>query len=343
MKRLGKMRFGNKKRSLVFGFMALCVMVSSAQSRQAMENFENQLKPLMDEMFYAPIDNQKFNANEKFIALMADILTYPKSFSYPFERLTSNNVDSMRISVLCPTDNRFRIYTWSIKNDFGEVENFGFVQVPNPEEKENFVYRLFDKSEESIYPEEAKLHDTNWFGAVYYSLITTKYDGNSYYTLLGWDGKDIYSQRKIIEPISIKASNGQPTFGSAVFYKEKNRKRCIFEYSPKANFILRYDNQFVERRLTKKTQRNKKIIPQSKTEIERDMMIVYDSLQSMFGDFESLPQYNIASYEFNGFKFEKGKWKRVVGVVPRNKPDKIRDKQNEDPNKSNIKKKSGLF
>ncbi|MDR1725715.1 MAG: hypothetical protein LBR28_04925 [Bacteroidales bacterium] len=313
-------------------------LTSLAQSKQALENFENQLKPLTDSMINAKIDNQRYAANEKFLILFEDILSYPKTFSYSFEQL--NN-----ISILTPSDKRFRIYTWYVVNDFGEYENFGFVQSENKDEKEMQVYRLHDRSDEIIMPEGAKLDDSIWFGAVYYDIITTKNEDITYYTLLGWDGKDIYSQRKVIEPLSIKSSNGKPVFGASVFYREKDRKRCIFEYSPNATFLLKYDNQYTETIDRKKIKRKGKQQYINDTIRERNYMIVYDSLQSLFDGFDNLPQYNVGAYQYNGFRFEKGKWRRITGVVPRNLPNKEKDKINADPTvddkRTNVKGEKG--
>ncbi|MDR0789834.1 MAG: hypothetical protein LBO06_03450, partial [Bacteroidales bacterium] len=175
-----------KARFVIFLCCLVATISATAQSKQALENFENQLKPLMDTMTLAKVDNQRFNANEKFIALLEEVLSYPKTFSYPFEKLK-------HISILSPSDKRFRIYTWNIVNDYGEYENYGFVQSENKDEKEMQVFRLYDRSDEIPFPENAKLDDSLWFGAVYYEVITTKFNDVTLYTLLGWDGKDIYS------------------------------------------------------------------------------------------------------------------------------------------------------
>jgi hypothetical protein len=324
-----------------FSLFAFTFYLSSfGQSKQALENFENQLKPFMDTMLTAPIDNQRYAANEKFIALFEEVLSYPKTFSYDFPQLKA-------INILSPADKRFRIYTWYIVNDFGEYENFGFVQSENKDEKEMWVYRLHDRSEEIINPEETKLNDSLWFGAVYYDIITTKNNDVTYYTLLGWDGKDIYSQRKIIEPISIKSSNGSPVFGASLFYREKDRKRCIFEYSPNATFLLKYDNQYTEKTERKKIKHKGNQQYVLDTIRERNYIIVYDSLQSLYEGFDNIPQYNVGAYMVNGFRFEKGKWRRIDGVVPRNNPDKIKDKLNGDPtqdrNRTNIKRNKNSY
>ncbi|MDR1846511.1 MAG: hypothetical protein LBR17_00110 [Bacteroidales bacterium] len=322
----------------LFVAVLIAVQCVTGQSKAALENFETQLKPLMDTMVAGKTDNLRFNANEKFINLLEEVLSYPKTFRYPFERLT-------HIKILSPQDERFRIYTWNIVNDFGEYENYGFVQSQHKENKDMQVFRLHDRSEDIPNPEEAKLDDSLWFGAVYYDIITTKYEDVTFYTLLGWDGKDIYSQRKVIEPISIKNSNGKPTFGASIFYKEKERKRYIFEYSPTASFLLRYDCQFSEKVSTKKIKRKGKMQIVSDTIRKRQDMIVYDSLESMFVGFEALPQYNVGLYNVNGFRFEGNKWRRAEGVLPRNKPDKVKDRINDDPTKntdrSNVKQEDG--
>jgi hypothetical protein len=99
----------------------------------------------------------------------------------------------------------------------------------------------------------------------------------------------------------------------------------------------------VENVARKKVKEKGKLTYAADTTYQQQMLIVYDSLQSMYEGFESLPQYQIAAYSVNGFKFDRGKWSRLTGVVPRNKPN-VNDKMNADPkkqkenvNKSNTK------
>lgn len=285
-----------------------------------MQGFELILQPLMEEMLGAETDNERFAANEKFISNLEDALNWEKSFSYDFPLLKN-------ISILTSPDKQFRIFTWAIVSEAGDFENFGFVQSKNSLNGNYEVYRLFDKSEDSMQPELEKMNDSTWFGAVYYDLIQTKNDDKTYYVLLGWDGNNIYSRRKIIEPISFVRNSGKPIFGQTVFYKEKERKRYIFEYSTETTFNLKYETQFYNVSSTQKVKstlmRKAKPFEVEEAKTEKMQMIFFDVLEPMAYGMEGFTQGYVPSGEVVGLYFEDGRWKKLkYNVLPRNKKTK---------------------
>jgi hypothetical protein len=306
-----------KTNKLIILFLICFCFTVKSQSIYNMQGFELQLKPLMEQMFSAQTDNERFNANEKFMSVMEDALEGQKSFSYPFDSLD-------KIKILTSKDKVFRIFTWAIVNQNGEYDNFGFVQSKNRTSGDYEVYRLFDKSDEIAMPEYEKLNDSTWFGAVYYELITTKNQDNTYYTLLGWDGNNIYTKRKLIEPITFAKNSGRPIFGQNVFYKDKNRRRYIFEYSPKAYFNLQWGNQFFTesntRRKVKSTLfRKAKPFEVEAPKMDKKQMIFFDVLEPAVDNMEGLKQNYVPSGEVDGFYFDNGRWKQIKDIVPRNK------------------------
>ncbi|MBO6116966.1 MAG: hypothetical protein J6P44_00300 [Bacteroidales bacterium] len=307
------------KRFLVILYICISVPLF-AQKSYNMQGFELQLEELMNEIFSAESSNGRFAANEKFINVLEDALDFEKSFSYPFNKLD-------KISILTSKDKQFRIFTWSVPDDGGVWENFGFIQSKNSASNEYELYRLFDKSDEIISPEYEKLSDSTWFGAVYYELIEQKYDKRTYYVLLGWDGNDIYSRRRIIEPVYFKNNGSKPVFGQNVFYKDKDRMRYVFEYSTDANFTLSYGEQYYDIVTNQKAQNTLfhkaqpfETVP-NKTEKEK--MIFFDDLEPATFGMDGLKQYYVPSGEVIGLYFDGGKWKRIkYNVLPRNKAEK---------------------
>jgi hypothetical protein len=309
------------------GFIALlfCFLFSwslFSQSNQTFLEFENQMRDYMDLMYDAPTDNERFNANEKLMLIFEEVLSMEKSFAYPFEQLS-------RISNLKSSDNFFRIFTWAIVSQDGSFESFGFVQAKNAQTDEYEVYKLTDKSDEIFNPELAKCDNNTWFGAVYYELITTKYDDRTFYTLLGFDANNIYTKRRVIEPISFKSRSGKPEFGASYFYKDRDRRRYVFEYNAEARFVLKWDNQYYEDKskknksssknsLFKKRQRQTTpaVIP-----VVQEQMIVYEVLKPMYESvegMEGMSQFYVPSEQINGFKFERGRWRFIERVLARN-------------------------
>lgn len=319
--------------------LLICVSFFASELRSQsimLQNAEKELSSLMNVMFSSRDDNERFNANEKFINILDNVLEYPHSFDYPFKSLD-------KISILSSSDKRFKIFTWAIFSNEGNYDNFGIIQARNENTEEYEIYRLFDRSDDVFSPEEAKLTDTSWFGAVYFDLITTKNENITYYTLLGWDGKDIYSKRKIIEPITFKRNSGRPYFGASIFYKEKQLQRKIFEYAPTASFNLKWDNQFhTEGGIKKAKQKGVKKAKPFETEaqkVEKNWMILYEELEPMYDGLGMVKNLSVPSGKVVGLKFERGKWRRVDNLIPRNskKKDEI------DVNIYNFNKEKRLY
>lgn len=302
-------------------FFALCFgcFFVSAQNSVVMQNAESEMATLQDSMFQAVSDNERFNANERFIEKLENCLEMQNSFRYDFALLD-------RISILTSKDKRFKIFTWAIVSSEGEFFNYGFVQAENEASGEYEVYKLMARNDDIYSPQEQKLSDTCWFGAVYYELITTKHENITYYTLLGWDGKDIYSRRKVIEPVTFKHNSGRPSFGAPVFYKQKGVRRMIFEYAPDVAFNLIYDNQFFElggvKKAKKRTGRKNRAFEVEDKKIERTWVILYDELESKSDGVVGFSQLNVPSGKVEGLSFERGKWRKIENLVPRNEKKK---------------------
>lgn len=301
-----------------------------------LQNAEQELSSLMNVMFSSKDDNERFNANEKFLTLLDNVLEYPNSFDYPFENLD-------KISILTSSDKKFKIFTWAVFSNEGDYDNFGMIQARNETTEEYEIYRLWDRSDDVFSPQEAKLTDTSWYGAVYYELITTKNENITYYTLLGWDGKDIYSKRKIIEPITFKRNSGRPNFGASIFYKEKQLKRMIFEYAPTASFNLKWDNQYHKeggvKKAKQKGMKKNKPFEVEEAKIERSQMILYDELEPMCDGLGMVKNLSVPSGKVVGLRFERGKWRKVENLIPRNS----KRKNEIDVNNYNFNKEKRLY
>lgn len=228
------------RKLVIFTIVALWVAVpgASAQDKELMADYQSQLQSIFEEVCNAPTDNQRYHANEAAIQLFAEALGEDNSFRWQWDF-------GGKVSVLTSADKKFRIITWPVVNDEGEYECFGFVQALNEKTGKYDVYVLNDKSEDIVNRQEALLAPDNWFGAVYQELITTSHEGKNYYTLLGWNGVDNLTQRKIIEPVCFKSGGSMPQFGQNLFRKERNIRRVVLEYTNMAMVNLRYEEQTV--------------------------------------------------------------------------------------------------
>jgi hypothetical protein len=277
-------------------FLYLLIFLSFQAFPQKNEDFikaEDSLKVLGNLIRDGENDFIKYNANEKFLTLLESTLLGENSFSYPFDSLNM-------IARICSPDNKFRIFNWNIKKADNTYEYFGLIQVWNKKQKKYFLYPLKDNSDKIIKPESQVLDDQNWYGALYYKLIYSKSGGKKYYTLLGWDGNNLITQKKIID-VLVFNSNDKPVFGASIFkYNKKVQKRVIFEYSATSSMSLKYEKQYM---LYGKKSRK---------------MIVFDRLAplnpSMEGQYQFYyPETNI----FDALIFRMGKWTMLKDVDAR--------------------------
>ena len=192
--------------------------------------------------------------------------------------------------------------------DDGEYECFGAVQFYNDKEEEFQYLLLNDKTEEIMNREESTLTADRWFGAVYQELIQTEVSGRVYYTLLGWNGVDNLTDRKVIEPVYVR--HGVPQFGAPLFRRERNQRRVVLEYINDAMVNLRYEEQYVretkrERVKVKGTNRYRTVESYSE---HKERMIIFDEVEPQVAGMEGLYHYYVPSGTEMAYVFIDGKW-----------------------------------
>lgn len=175
-------------------------------------------------------DEAKYEANTKYKATLKTAIETQSSFETNFSALKT-------ISVL--KENNLKIYNWALPLSDGSYEYFAFFQIKIG--KDEFrVIELVDKSESITKPETRLLTNKNWYGALYYKIIYSKDLGKDTYTLLGWDGNNLLTNKKLIDVVTTSA-NGIIKFGAPIFKTEKKtQKRVIFEYAENVVMSLKY-------------------------------------------------------------------------------------------------------
>jgi len=281
-----------------------------SQNNEYFSKVEDSINKISSLIVSSINDNDKYLKNDLLKDYLFTSLLKEKSFNYKFDSLKY-------LKVLQPEDNSFRIFTWTLKNEDGVYENFGYIQKYNETKKNYIIYTLNDKSELYASSENSIGDAENWFGAVYYKIIATKYNNTIYYTLLGWDGNNKYKQRKVIEVLTFKGNN-KPNFGSKIFkkYKNKNAARIVFEYSTTSVLNLKFDTQFYQEKTKKRDPITKQYIMKG---IKSDM-IVFDRLSPLNESLKDVYEYYVAeSNEQDGFIDVDGKWVFFENIDARNK------------------------
>ncbi|MCQ2279868.1 MAG: hypothetical protein MJZ49_03570 [Bacteroidales bacterium] len=202
-----------KKLTLIF-LMLLCISLAFGQRKGRGCDFQmwaDSLDRLRAEAMTARTEVERYSLNDDFMNLLVLTLDEDNSFKFGWDSVKN-------FSVLTSPDNLFKIFTWFIYKDDFTVENFGFIQVYNDGRKKYVVYPLFDRRVVMDYPQTTVGNQNKWFGAVYYNMIPLKTKNRTYYTLLGWNGNDLFTNQKVIEVLYFK-SDMTPVFGANVFKK----------------------------------------------------------------------------------------------------------------------------
>ena len=300
----------NIKTGILLLLLTVVGLSSQAQDKAKMQDYQSRLSSLFIRVAEAPTDNERYLASEEAVQLLAEALDEEDSEEWKWSL-------PQYVSVLTSPDKLFRIFTWAVVRDNGEFECFGAVQFYNEKEEVYEHLLLNDKSEEIMNREESVLAADQWLGAVYQDLIQTTASSHTYYTLLGWNGVDNLTERKIIEPVYIR--NGVPQFGAPLFRRMRNQRRVVLEYSNDAVVNLRYETQTVEevehkREKVKGTNRYQTV--EIKKE-HKETMIIFDEVEPQIPGMEGLFQYYVPSGTELAYAFVDGKWELRNGAQGR--------------------------
>jgi hypothetical protein len=160
------------------------------------------------------------------------ILDDPETFTHPFKSLT--------FCTLTSSDKHIRLFNWNLPYRDGTHKYFCFLLVRDLEKKAHVWYELEDALHEPEKLEQRFLTPDKWLGALYYDIVpmTSKGRGDTY-TLIGWDGKDNLTTRKIIDAVTI--TGDKIRLGANLFeLNNETHKRVILEYSNDVSASVKY-------------------------------------------------------------------------------------------------------
>ena len=255
----------------------------SALAQNAIENvksLEDSLVNSLEKIRTAETLKEKFVLNNRFENTLRKALRYDEAFTYKFDAL------SKVMSTKTSPDNAFRVFNWNIEvPDIQEHYFFCLIMKYDSRKDEYIIIELYDKSKYATRVEYTVYDDKKWFGALYYEIIPVKKGMNTIYTLLGWDGNNRMSNKKIIETMTFQGKD-KIKFGLPMFkLDEYTKRRVVFQYSKKATISVKYKL------------------------IKRKKYIIFNHLSPMSGQLAGIPDYLVPDLSFDAFVLENGKWK----------------------------------
>lgn len=253
-------------------------------NKDSLKFYERRLISLSESIITAREMSQRYTSTYHFARTLISALKIPNSFDYPFDSVKKY------ISIITPPDKKFRIFTWSLKWGKDSLvtadsfEFYGAIQMNNKDRLE--LYGLYDNSGKIGKAEYSELSNRNWYGALYYQMTTVKYRRKKYYTLLGWDGHSMASNRKVIDVLTFDEM-GKPRFGAPIFDmddKKPPKYRIVFEFRDDAVMTLRY--------------------------IKKKRLIAFEHLIPPSPKAVGLYEEYLPDGSYDYFKFKKGKWRK---------------------------------
>ena len=272
---------------IVIGLLVPVMLFSQKPGEDGLAEAEGQLYNLYEWLYTFQDDQQRLQMNDTVLSTFESVLSSYGSFDYPFDSLK-------RIGKLYSPDHSFRIITWNIPWQDGTHSYYGFIQLPVKKENRCEVIRLIDRSDEIEDPEHQELSHDRWFGVLYYNIVMHRHGGLKFYTLIGFDYDDRFSNKKIIDVLTFE--NGTPVFGKPVFEPEGGgnlQHRLIYEYAPDIVMTLRYDQRY--------------------------RLIVLDHLSPIEPVFKGNHKFYAPDISYDGYKWKKGTWRYQPDIDVRNR------------------------
>ncbi len=232
-------------KSLILFFLVFALpLVTNGQKKQdtiavsnpdldSLKAREIRLRDIGDSMTMGITQTRRIYSLKKYIPLLVKTLEIPGAYDYPFDSLKFMNI-------LEPEDHSFKLLNWSLKYNDGTYRYYGAIWKKS-DGPLNLTPLRCDTGSFDVCDIDTLVTGTNpWIGALYYKMITMKEKKKTYYVLLGWDGFNYLSDRKIIDVLSFD-ENGMARFGAPIFdVKGKTRDRIVFYFSGNVTMALKY-------------------------------------------------------------------------------------------------------
>ena len=211
--------------------------------------------------------------NNNFKTTLEQVIKYPGSFEYEFDSLSNF------MSTIKSPDETFRLYNWNIQQK-NQTQFYECWVVKS----DGTVIKLKDNQKLIPEIEFAMLSENSWFGALYYKIIPVVKKNKTYYTLLGWDGNDMFSNKKIIEILDFKKNKLQ--FGNSMFVypNQRIKKRVVLQYNKQSYMSLKHDI------------------------IRKENYIIFDHLVPTSPHLKDFPDWYVTDLSFDAFKWDGVRW-----------------------------------
>ena len=241
--------------------------------------YEDTIRMYGDTLINSQEKDNRTIASYRIIKTLTKALRIKNSFYYTWD-------STLPWKIMIPEDGSFKIFTWYTRSDENMYKFFGTIQVKSDTLK---MFPLIDYSEFTDHQEDINVDNNNWIGCLYYGIKTVKAGKKTYYTLFGWDGNNMSSNKKIMEIFSFN-KQGKPRFGAPIIQMANGKilNRFILEFSKEASASLNWNAD--------------------------EKKVMYDHIAPNGDALEGFYANYVPDGTYEGFEWKKGKWKHVENI-----------------------------
>ena len=271
-------------RALIFFIAVFFTLSMQAQKPEylTLVKAESELQDLFTQL-YSDSLSEKEAVLDSIMVLMRVSLAEPGSMDFPWGGLT-------QIGVISSEDLKIRAFTWHIMDDPDHYRYFGFFQVALKQGKVR-LFELKDNGKGQRGVMKLDQSPEEWYGKLYYQILSHRYKRRNYYTLLGMDFNDSRSTIKSVEVLTLQRN--QPRFAKELFFNGRDKvDRVVLEYGDRVAISVRYD-------------------PDLK-------MITYDHLVPLHPIYERNFEFYGPDGSYDGLEFTGGLWNHHKDIDARN-------------------------
>jgi len=224
-----------------YSYLLFSVCILFAANTNAQHNIDIhgiKLEQLAVQIQVDTIVQNRFKADSIFTKALVNTLKENNSFNFSFDSLHA-------IKQIVSPDSKFKIFSWQIDLGDGTYRQRAAIQFPTDNGQLKLL-PLFDQSDFILNTAVGITDRKHWIGAIYYDIIPIQFQGETLYTLLGFDEYTNGISRKIIEVM--KLVNNEPEFGGDYFSYPKDAcfplapaDRFVYQYKKGSNAIIKYD------------------------------------------------------------------------------------------------------
>jgi hypothetical protein len=248
---------------------------------------EDSLNFYLKKLRASKTDAEKELCNEDVISWVEKTMVNPDAFTHPFDSIKT-------IGTMTSPDKAFRMINWNVEQEDRSHKYYCYLVIPGKRGGPNRLIEFRDISNHfTPNLEEASLDNKRWYGAVYYKIIPIKKGLRTYYTLVGWQGKNAMSTQRVFEVMSLSGKKVRFSYG--MFRDgEKLKRRHIIEFQDDVYVHVDYRKS------------------------RKEHLLVFDHVSPKDPNLEGMYEHYITDGSYDAYKWTGSYWELIPDYDARN-------------------------